>query len=55
MLPVHWGAYDMALHPWGESIRTVRQHAAEAGVNLPIPKMGDRFQRGDVRQEEWWH
>lgn len=54
MLPVHWGAYDMALHPWGESIRAVRQEAARVGVNLQIPKMGERFQRGDVRQEEWW-
>lgn len=54
MLPVHWGAYDMALHPWGESIRAVRQEAARVGVNLQIPKMGERFQRGDVQQEEWW-
>ncbi|MBR1376103.1 MAG: MBL fold metallo-hydrolase [Cardiobacteriaceae bacterium] len=54
MLPVHWGAYDLALHPWGESIEKTIQAATEQNINLQIPQMGEKFKLGDVKKNKWW-
>ncbi len=53
MLPMHWGVFDMAMHPWDESIRMVAALADAAGVELVTPKMGEKWTPGD-RPERWW-
>ncbi|MDR0736786.1 MAG: MBL fold metallo-hydrolase [Zoogloeaceae bacterium] len=43
MIPVHWGVFDLANHPWDESIRLVRDLAARDGkIRLLTPLMGER-------------
>ena len=54
MLPVHWGAYDLAFHNWDDPIRQVVEHAATNGVALLTPKMGEKCIPGKSLQEAWW-
>ncbi|WP_347353138.1 MBL fold metallo-hydrolase [Intrasporangium sp.] len=42
MLPVHWGTFNLALHWWSEPIRRAVRAAAEAGVPLLAPRVGER-------------
>lgn len=42
LLPVHWGVFDLALHPWDESIEMMKKVAAEENIPIVTPKMGER-------------
>ncbi len=55
LLPIHWGAYDLAMHPWREPVEKVIEAAKQNNVNLCLPKPGqllseDRF----VLNSRWW-
>ncbi|MFW5497651.1 MULTISPECIES: MBL fold metallo-hydrolase [unclassified Maridesulfovibrio] len=54
MLPVHWGAYDLAFHKWDEPIRRVSNLAAEQGINLLTPLMGELCMPGQSTHTAWW-
>lgn len=54
MLPVHWGAYDLAFHKWDTPIRQVVKHAATEGVTLLTPRMGEKCIPGKSLSETWW-
>ncbi len=40
LLPVHWGTFDLALHPWQEPAETLLQLAERDGVRLVTPRLG---------------
>jgi L-ascorbate metabolism protein UlaG (beta-lactamase superfamily) len=53
-VPVHWGVFDLARHPWDESIKMIAELAAQAGdVKLLTPLMGERLTPESVTKE-WW-
>ena len=55
LVPVHWGVFDLALHPWDESIRTLCALADEdGGVSLLTPLMGQKLIPGVTRVSRWW-
>ncbi|MCL2298337.1 MAG: MBL fold metallo-hydrolase [Proteobacteria bacterium] len=55
LMPVHWGVFDLALHPWDESIRMVAALADEDGnVNLITPRMGQKWIPGTTTVSRWW-
>ena len=54
MLPVHWGAYDLAFHKWDEPIRGISALAAEQGINLLTPQMGEFCIPGTSNHTTWW-
>jgi len=43
LLPIHWGVFDMADHPWDESITQVKIEAAKANVPLVEILQGGTF------------
>ncbi|MDQ1120455.1 MULTISPECIES: MBL fold metallo-hydrolase [Pseudoxanthomonas] len=55
MLPIHNGTFDLALHPWFEPFERISALAAERGVALSTPVIGERV---DLRQptagSAWW-
>jgi L-ascorbate metabolism protein UlaG (beta-lactamase superfamily) len=53
-VPVHWGVFDLARHPWDESIRIVSGLAKTANVNLLTPRMGEKLVPGETVTEAWW-
>ena len=55
LIPVHWGIFDLALHPWDESIRMIAALADEdGGVNLLTPLMGQKLVPGVTEVSRWW-
>jgi L-ascorbate metabolism protein UlaG (beta-lactamase superfamily) len=40
LIPVHWGTFDLALHPWTEPVERLRVAASRAGTRLEIPRPG---------------
>jgi L-ascorbate metabolism protein UlaG (beta-lactamase superfamily) len=54
MFPIHWGVFDLALHPWDESIRMVTDLAAENNIELVTPVMGEKVIPGISPTIHWW-
>lgn len=54
LLPIHWGVFDLAMHPWDESIGKVRSLAEQKRLLLLTPKMGERIQPESARTTPWW-
>jgi L-ascorbate metabolism protein UlaG (beta-lactamase superfamily) len=40
MMPIHWGTFNLALHPWNEPVQRVMKLASEKGISLFLPKPG---------------
>ena len=55
MLPVHWGTFNLAYHPWDEPIIRTLAHSRQKRVNLMTPKVG---QFVNIKTEQtfpnWW-
>ncbi len=54
ILPLHWAVFDLALHPWHESIDMVLEKAQKTGLDVLTPKIGDKIVPGKTRTEKWW-
>ncbi len=55
LLPVHWATFNLAYHDWAEpAVRTVAAAKAQ-GVNLVMPKPGERYQFGQPFNNQAWY
>jgi L-ascorbate metabolism protein UlaG (beta-lactamase superfamily) len=55
VLPVHWGKFAEANHPWNESVKLMKHAADSLGIPVTIPKIGQAYTIGDpVLFENWW-
>ena len=56
LLPVHWGAFSLALHAWTEPIKRVKKAAEAAHVDITTPKLGQVFliHAKDYPKSTWW-
>jgi len=55
MMPVHWGKFSLALHPWNEPVRRAVKRAKELGVKVTTPMIGEPVVPGkSYPAEEWW-
>jgi L-ascorbate metabolism protein UlaG (beta-lactamase superfamily) len=53
-LPVHWGTFDLGLHPWDEPVEHLLERVAE-DTRLLLPKLGQVLEPGQVEGfEPWW-
>lgn len=41
IMPVHWGKFSLALHPWDEPIKRVLAKAGETGTKITTPMIGE--------------
>ena len=55
-LPVHWGAFSLALHPWHEPATYLSKHREEYGIHLIVPKIGQitEFDQKPKELSPWW-
>jgi L-ascorbate metabolism protein UlaG (beta-lactamase superfamily) len=56
-MPIHWGAFKLALHPWTEPIKRVSKKAKELNIELVTPKIGEPIIINDsvaFPKEVWW-
>lgn len=54
LLPIHWATFNLAFHPWAEPVEWALREAAERGVTVATPRLGERFHVDDVPTEPWW-
>jgi L-ascorbate metabolism protein UlaG (beta-lactamase superfamily) len=55
LIPVHWGTFDLALHPWTEPVERLLVAAARAGTQVAIPKPGQIWTPGSPAPvARWW-
>lgn len=55
LLPVHWGKFTLALHPWNEPVERVVKAAAANGIPLATPMIGEPVIIGsDYPRKTWW-
>ncbi len=56
MIPIHWGAFVLALHSWTEPVERVLAAGAKAGAAIITPKIGQTvaFTAKDYPTHAWW-
>lgn len=55
LLPVHWGTFDLGLHPWDEPAETLLGLAAASGTRILTPRLGRPFEPDHVEgTDPWW-
>lgn len=59
LLPIHWGTFNLARHPWGEPMARVLRSAATESVSVLTPQPGgdvDVISRtgSGTAQPDWW-
>jgi L-ascorbate metabolism protein UlaG (beta-lactamase superfamily) len=54
MMPIHWGTFNLALHPWREPVELVQQYAKEKNITLFLPKPGVPTEVNGAYNSQWW-
>jgi L-ascorbate metabolism protein UlaG (beta-lactamase superfamily) len=55
LMPVHWGKFTLALHPWNEPVERVLARAEELKVKVTTPMLGERLVIGErLPEKKWW-
>ena len=54
LLPIHWGTFRLAPHPWAEPADRLVDAAAAAAVDIAVPRPGGRVMPGANVVEPWW-
>ncbi|MFF8040504.1 MULTISPECIES: MBL fold metallo-hydrolase [Streptomyces] len=55
MLPIHWGTFNLAPHPWAEPAERTMYAARTAGFPCAVPHPGRPFEPADEPMvEPWW-
>jgi len=57
-LPVHWGTFSLALHPWDQPAEVLLAQAPQLGVQLVMPRLGEPVEPAHTEGAEsvtpWW-
>ena len=55
VLPIHWGKFNLALHEWRDPIRRLTKKAAELGLPLTTPQIGEVVRLDEpLPRATWW-
>jgi hypothetical protein len=55
MMPVHWGKFSLALHPWKEPVERVLKAAQQHQVPLTTPRIGEPVLLSkSYPSDRWW-
>ncbi|WP_274564161.1 MBL fold metallo-hydrolase [Streptomyces spiramyceticus] len=56
MLPIHWGTFNLAPHPWAEPGEGTVTAAGEVGASVALPRPGEPFEPAAdaLPSEPWW-
>ncbi|MGE1126685.1 MBL fold metallo-hydrolase [Bacillus wiedmannii] len=56
LLPIHWGAFTLALHEWSDPIERVKKEANRLGVHITTPQIGETItlKSTDYPSSDWW-
>lgn len=55
LMPIHWGTFNLALHPWKEPVERLLAAAEAKGVSLLLPQPGETITvAGESYNSHWW-
>ncbi|MBG0962163.1 MBL fold metallo-hydrolase [Bacillus sp. SRB1LM] len=56
LLPIHWGAFTLALHEWSDPIERVTKEAKRLEVKITTPQIGESItlKSTDYPSSAWW-
>ena len=54
VMPVHWGAFALAQHPWKEPVELFIKQARDTNLPVSIPEPGEIFKIEDQFISNWW-
>lgn len=55
-MPIHWGTFNLALHPWYDPAQQVHRLAKERGVTVVQPKLGEFVtDKAPWPVAQWWN
>jgi L-ascorbate metabolism protein UlaG (beta-lactamase superfamily) len=55
LMPIHWGKFNLALHPWKEPIERATAKGIELNVNIITPEIGELVTLNDqLKTVQWW-
>lgn len=55
LMPVHWGKFTLALHPWNEPVRRVTAAAQKASLPISTPRIGEIVTINKHYPSEAWY
>lgn len=56
LMPVHWGKFVLANHPWKEPIQRAKKHAETLNIKVATPIIGEPIiLGGQIPGSEWWN
>lgn len=54
-IPIHWGAFTLALHDWKDPVDRFSQEAKRRGVHVALPELGEVITHSTPEvQDKWW-
>jgi L-ascorbate metabolism protein UlaG (beta-lactamase superfamily) len=55
LLPIHWGTFNLAIHPWSEPADTIFTRGTATGVPLIMPRLGAPTEPVQAEAvDPWW-
>ncbi|NED83944.1 MBL fold metallo-hydrolase, partial [Streptomyces sp. SID11233] len=55
LLPIHWGTFNLAPHPWAEPAEWTKDLGDASGTRIAFPRPGQPFEpAGELPTEPWW-
>ena len=55
LLPVHWGKFTLAMHPWNEPVKRVMEKAKMLSLSVVTPKIGEPVILDSIyKGTAWW-
>ena len=55
LMPIHWGTFNLAMHPWKEPVERLIKEADRRDVKLFLPLPGETVAvRNEAYNSQWW-
>ena len=54
LLPIHWGLFNLAFHPWREPIERLLRIAETRNISLHLPRPGIPTEVTDASLRTFW-
>lgn len=56
IMPIHWGAFSLALHDWTDPVERVTAASKKLNLEVIVPKIGESIWLEDLKvsDSDWW-
>ena len=54
LIPLHFGTFDLALHPWYEPIERLVTFSEKESITLITPEIGEKINFQDMQNTDYW-